>query len=508
MRIIFYINILLLFAAGLTAQCDISASSSGATAGYTQVYVLTDDQGIVIAQNNSGTFTAVSSGAYRVYALNYNPIDPPAPLPANLIGQPVSLVGTQTAGCFNSDFFTDYVNRSCASCFFTRTICANAPVLVSTSSENLAYTQLYVLVDASNGLIVSVNSSGNFTGQVSAGNSYQVYALNYNPSDPPAPLPTTGQPLNSIGSTQNGCYNDDYLTDFICYNVTSCFNDCFRLTSICPGQNIVASVSGENTAYEQVFVLTDAVGRFINQNNTGVFPTVSLAAGDYRVYALNYSTSNPPNPLPSMLAVGSPISMVTGGCFNQDFLNDYLCFNLGCLLGGNLLSFSGEKTGITNKLSWSVAHPEKISRYILERSPDGFSDFSEIYSLGQSDNYSFIQNDSRPLEKSYYRLKLIDLDNSVEYSSVIYLEQQIAHTIAIYPNPADNTLNLRFDSGDVSAAQVRIFNPLGQVVSEIRLDSKIGLNTYQLNLDELISGEYCLQLNLTNESRVFKFTKK
>jgi hypothetical protein len=105
-------------------------------------------------------------------------------------------------------------------------------------------------------------------------------------------------------------------------------------------------------------------------------------------------------------------------------------------------------------------------------------------------------------------LKLIDLDNSVEYSSVIYLEQQIAHTIAIYPNPADNTLNLRFDSGDVSAAQVRIFNPLGQVVSEIRLDSKIGLNTYQLNLDELVSGEYCLQLNLTNESRVFKFTKK
>ena len=271
---------------------------------------------------------------------------------------------------------------------------------------------------------------------------------------------------------------------------------------------IVASVSGENTAYEQVYVLTDAVGSFISQNNTGVFPTVSLVAGDYRVYALNYSTSNPPNPLPSMLAVGSPLSMVTGGCFNQDFLSDYLCYSLNCLLGGNLLSFSGEKSGQSNKLSWTVEHPEKISRYILERSPDGFSDFKEIFTLGSSAEYNFVFLDRSPLEKSYYRLKMIDLDNSVEYSGVILLEQQTANSITIYPNPTDNILNLRFDTDNASVAQVRIFNTLGQVVSEISLDSKIGLNTFSLNLNELSSGEYCLQLNLTNESRVFKFTKK
>jgi hypothetical protein len=357
-------------------------------------------------------------------------------------------------------------------------------------------------------MIASVNSSGNFTGQVSAGHSYQVHALNYDPSNPPSPLPLAGQPLNSIGTTLTGCYNDDYLTDFICYNVTSCFNDCFRLTSICPGQNIVASVSGENTAYEQVYVLTDAVGRFISQNNTGVFPTVSLAAGDYRVYALNFSTSNPPSPLPSMLAAGSPLSMVTGGCFNQDFLNDYLCYSLSCLLGGNLLSFSGEKTASTNKLSWSVAHPEKISRYILERSADGFSGFTEIYSLGQSEDYSFIHIDNRPLEKSYYRLKLIDLDNSVEYSSILFLEQELSEDFAIYPNPVNNTLNLRFDVQNSSTVQIRIFNTLGQLVLENFQDAKFGINTFSLPLDVLSSGEYYLQLSLSNKSSVLKFTKK
>jgi hypothetical protein len=491
------------------AQCDISATSSGANPAFTQVYVLVEaTSGNIIQQNNSGNFPAVAPGAYRVHALNFDPSNPPAPLPANLIGQSISLVGTITAGCFNNDFFTDFVNRSCASCFYTRTICANAPILVNSSLANPAYEQLYVLVDAASGLIVSVNPSGNFTGLVSAGNSYRVHALNYDPLNPPLPLPFPGLALNDIGTSSSGCYNDDYLTDFICYNVTSCFNDCFRLTSICPGQNIVASVSGENTAYEQVYVLTDAVGSFISQNNTGVFPTVSLVAGDYRVYALNYSTSNPPNPLPSMLAVGSPLSMVTGGCFNQDFLSDYLCYSLNCLLGGNLLSFSGEKSGQSNKLSWSVEHPEKISRYVLERSPDGFSDFKEIYTLGSTADYSFVYLDRSPLEKSYYRLKMIGLDNSVEYSSVIYLEQQIAKQIAIYPNPADNTINLILDADNGAAAQVRIYNMLGQVLSEISLDTKIGLNSFQLNLDELVSGEYCLQLNLTNESRLFKFTKK
>jgi hypothetical protein len=508
MRIILYINILLFFAATLSAQCDISANSSGATASYTQVYVLTDDNGVVIAQNNSGTFPAVAPGAYRVYALNFNPIDPPAPLPANLIGQSVSLVGSQTAGCFNSDFFTDYVNRSCASCVYTRTICANAAILVNSSLSNTAYVQRYVLVDAANGLIVAVNSTGNFTGQVIAGNSYQIHALNFDPTNPPSPLPTVGQQLNSIGSTQNGCYNDDYLTDYICYNVTSCFDDCFRITSLCQGQNIVVSMRGQNTAYEQVYVFTDGFGNFISQNNTGVFPTNSLSDGNYRVYALNYSPTNPPNPLPVSLSVGSPISLVTGGCFNQDFLSDYLCFNLGCLLGGNLLSFSGEKVANTNKLSWSVAHPEKISRYILERSADGFSGFTEIYSLGQSEDYSFIHIDNRPLEKSYYRLKLIDLDNSVEYSSILFLEQELSEDFAIYPNPVNNTLNLRFDAQNSSTVQIRIFNTLGQLVLENFQDAKFGINTFSLPLDVLSSGEYYLQLSLSNKSSVLKFTKK
>ena len=493
----------------LYAQCNLSATSSGANPAYTQVYVLVEAAtGNIIAQNNSGTFPAVAPGAYRVYALNFNPVDPPAPLPANLIGQSVSLVGTQTAGCFNSDFFSDYVNRSCASCLFTRNVCANDLILVSTSSENLAYTQRYVLVDALTGSIVAVNSSGDFTGQVIAGHSYQVHALNFDPANPPSPLPVVGQQLNSIGSTQNGCYNDDYLTDYICYNVTSCFDNCFRITSLCQGQNIVVSMRGQNTAYEQVYVFTDGSGNFISQNNTGNFPTNSLPNGNYRVYALNYSPANPPSPLPVMLSAGSPISLITGGCFNQDFLSDYLCYNLGCLLGGNLLSFSGEKVANTNKLSWRVEHPEKISQYVLERSSDGFSDFREIYSLGISEDYSFMHIDNRPIEKSYYRLKMIDLDNSVEYSGIIFLEQEFSEGVVIYPNPANDILNLRFETQSASTVFLKVFNMLGQLVLESNIDGKSGINAFPISLDGLSSGEYCLQVNSSVLSKTFKFTKK
>jgi hypothetical protein len=112
------------------------------------------------------------------------------------------------------------------------------------------------------------------------------------------------------------------------------------------------------------------------------------------------------------------------------------------------------------------------------------------------------------LEKSYYRLKLIDLDNSVEYSSILFLEQELSEDFAIYPNPVNNTLNLRFDAQNSSTVQIRIFNTLGQLVLENFQDVKFGINTFSLPLDVLSSGEYYLQLSLSNKSSVLKFTKK
>jgi hypothetical protein len=116
--------------------------------------------------------------------------------------------------------------------------------------------------------------------------------------------------------------------------------------------------------------------------------------------------------------------------------------------------------------------------------------------------------DNRPLEKSYYRLKMIDLDNSVEYSGIIFLEQEFSEGVVIYPNPANDILNLRFETQSASTVFLKVFNMLGQLVLESNIDGKSGINAFPISLDGLSSGEYCLQVNSSVLSKTFKFTKK
>lgn len=311
------------------AQCTLSATSSGGNAGYAQVYVLVDNNGNIVAENTTGSFAGVPTGTYQIHALNYDPFNPPAPLPNALIGQAVANVGSTTGGCFNADFLTDFVLRSCGSCQQSTTTCETDPVVATSSGGNAMYTQLYALVDAATDLVVATNNTGTFTGLVSAGNSYRIYALNYNPSNVPAPLPTVGQSINLIGTINTGCYNPDFLSDYVCFNITNCANSCLQNNNICQNANISASSSGNNSSYTQVYVLADDNGNFIAQNTTGIFSTASLTLGSvYRVHALNYDPANPPSPLPSGLTVGAAISTVTGGCYNSDFLTDYVCYTI------------------------------------------------------------------------------------------------------------------------------------------------------------------------------------
>lgn len=315
------------------AQCTLTATSSGGNTAYTQVYVLVDASNNIVAQNNTGTFTAVTAGSYQIHALNYDSANPPNPLPSGLIGQAVTNVGSITAGCFNADFLTDFVSRVCTNptCVQTSSVCENDPISATSSGGNTSYTQVYVLAD-DNGNFVAQNNTGTFPStSLTTGNTYQVHALNYDPANPPTILPSdlnSGDPLSNV---TGGCFNTDFLTDYVCFNIISCV---CTPTEICNNASIMATSSGGNTSYTQVYVLADDNGDFIDQNSTGTFPANTLGIGGiYQVHALNYNPANPPTTLPSDLNAGDSLSNIAGGCFNADFLTDYVCFEIICCGG-------------------------------------------------------------------------------------------------------------------------------------------------------------------------------
>lgn len=491
----------------VNAQCQVSATSSGGNTAYEQVYVLVDASGYIIDQNTVGTFSNTAPGTYRIHALNYDPFNPPSPLPADLIGQPLSQIGSVQQGCYNSDFFTDYVNRSCSSCLRTTILCETDNLIVSTSGENVLYTQLFVLVNASNDLITAVNSSGNFTGLISSGNSYRVYALNYDPSNAPNPLPINGNSVFMIGTLFHGCYNNDFLTDYLCYNVTSCLGTCYTQNSICFGDDIVATSSRSNLAYVQTYVLCDNNQNFIAHNTTGIFPTSSLIGTDFKVHALNYNPQDPPNPLPSMLSIGDPISSVIGGCFNSDFLTDFVCFNLGCLLSNNLLNFNGNKNGRKNELFWEIDNSIKIREFILERSSNGFSKFETISIMYSNNDLTNFFSDNAPHPESYYRLKIINIDGKVELSNLVYLKQDL-NSFSLYPNPVSDKLHIDLNLTNSSEINFTIIDMLGQVLYQFNKIADAGNCRILFDIQSYSSGMYSLIVNIDGTQSIHKIIKK
>jgi gliding motility-associated-like protein len=313
-----FIVVLLTYLSGLNvqAQCTLSATSSGFNAAYTQVYVLVDQNGNIVDQNTTGTFNSVANGVYQIHALNYDPANAPAPLPSGLIGSPLTGVGSTTAGCYNADFLTDFVTQVCGSCQQTLEFCDGESVVITSSGSTVGYTQTYVLVDTATGLIVATNSSGDFTSDVSVGNSYQVYALNYNPADAPSPLPTVGQGVMDVGSTSAGCYNSDFLTDYVCVSIlaTSTGTDvqtaCDSYTWI-DGNNYTAS---NNTA---TWTLTNAAGcdsvvtldLTINNSNTGT--EVVTACNNYTWIDGNTYSASTNTPTWTLTNVNGCDSVVT-----------------------------------------------------------------------------------------------------------------------------------------------------------------------------------------------------
>ena len=320
----------------------LSVTTTGQTTavGYTTVYVLVDNAtGLVVASNATGVFTADVTGgnAYSILTLNYDTANPPSPLPTNA-GDDPSTIGTTTAGCYNGDFLTEQlcvtVDNCASGCVATRTISQGDPLSVSTTGNNTTagYSTVFILADAVTGIVVSSNTTGVFTNDVTCGESYAILTLNYDTANPPSPLPTNaGDGVTTIGSTTAGCYNSDFLAAFLCVNVNPCAN-CVSTRTFCAGDVVSVSTTGNTTipGYVTLFVLVNqTTGLVVASNSTGIFTSDVVGGNSYEILTLNYNASSPPAPLPTNPGDDpTTIGNATAGCYNGDFLTERLCLTV------------------------------------------------------------------------------------------------------------------------------------------------------------------------------------
>jgi hypothetical protein len=75
-----------------------------------------------------------------------------------------------------------------------------------------------------------------------------------------------------------------------------------------------------------------------------------------------------------------------------------------------------------------------------------------------------------------------------------------AQEVQLYPNPATDRLNIRFESGESSQATLRLYDASGRVVRTQAMEVIAGENTVTMELIDLSTGMYFFELQTVEGS--------
>lgn len=184
-----------------------------------------------------------------------------------------------------------------------------------------------------------------------------------------------------------------------------------------------------------------------------------------------------------------------------------------CGLPIELTSFTGSCAGRTKTFDWTTASETNNDYFSLERSTDGetFETVKIIPGAGtstSSHHYS-VQIAEADANLVYYRLKQTDYDGQYSYSNIIHVsctsDNGYADELTVYPNPANESIQIQLHSNEQGTYMIAIYNLLGQVVQEVQ-HTKSGAETLSVPLT-VASGQYVLRVTELNSGKTFNPVK-
>lgn len=202
---------------------------------------------------------------------------------------------------------------------------------------------------------------------------------------------------------------------------------------------------------------------------------------------------------------GSPVERMVMAAYN------YLVIPV------ELKSFTASIYQNSVRLEWSTASELNNSGFEVERRLQG----NEYQTIGfiegkgtttEAQNYSF--TDVRLASGTYsYRLKQIDFDGTVSYSSSIEVEvtQPVEFSLSQnYPNPFNPTTTINFSLAANARVELKVFDVLGQeVVTLINQQMESGYHEVLLNAAQYSSGVYFYRIEANGiDGKNFTSVKK
>jgi pectinesterase len=158
-------------------------------------------------------------------------------------------------------------------------------------------------------------------------------------------------------------------------------------------------------------------------------------------------------------------------------------------------------------LVWETTNEVNTSKFEVERSIDGktFSNIGLVAARNTAGIHHYNFTDFKPLNgTTYYRLKQLDINGQFEYSPIKAVDIT-NNQIIIYPNPINLELVINH-LGAKANGKLSIFNSLGKEV--LKVDDLKSENQTKVNVSELNSGIYFIQIKIGKEIFTSKFIKQ
>ena len=177
--------------------------------------------------------------------------------------------------------------------------------------------------------------------------------------------------------------------------------------------------------------------------------------------------------------------------------------SLDCtVLPVEFMGLSATEDGDRVRLDWSTLSEHNSDYFVVERSSDGeqFSPLGAVEAAGESQQlieYAYV--DPFPLRgANYYRLKQVDLDGAYEHTPrVVVLFGKTDDPPTVFPNPAQDLLNVAFRMPVDGTAYVQVIDASGRVVRDRDVDLERGAQTVAIRTQDLPAGAYDMRLFTT-----------
>lgn len=176
-------------------------------------------------------------------------------------------------------------------------------------------------------------------------------------------------------------------------------------------------------------------------------------------------------------------------------------------------------------LNWTASTEPGVAGYYIYRSADKYGEYtlrsdmitgtSFTDSFGSNGHYWYMVRATKLMNTSsgsYYSLSLgVKADDDIKYPKFetgILKDPPLITNITAYPNPAKNSLHLKFNCIKNTECQIKIHGLNGAVLYNKSINTQSGINHKNIDISPYSRGIYLMNITTNNQMKTITFIKE